>query len=470
LKEIINRGGEKVSPREVDETLLEHPAVAQALTFAVPHRELGEDVVAAIVPADGARPAEGELRSFVAARLADYKVPRRVLMVDEIPKGPTGKLQRIGMSERLGHLLQVEYVAPRDEVERTLAGIWQDVLHVEKIGVHDNFFLSGGSSLSAVQMLNRLRAAFEVEITLDDFFRRSTLGELAEMVRQAEHSSAPAGQPWGADAPAVVPVQPAGSRPPFFMADFGLGWEMRHVAAHLGPDQPVYGLRPLALLGRERMPRVRAIAQYYVEAVRAVRPHGPYVLGGGCAAGLVAFEMARQLMRQGESVPLVALFDVDFPPAGFLPWLLAVSLLRAPREWARWRRLPPGERKAYLRQSAERWKAKALRFLGMEREDPSTMEPAAWLERQFAALRDSAWRYVPRPYPGRLALFLPEQTSVWFHRDRRLDWRRVALGGCEVCVIPGEHDSSVQEPHARGTAEVLRACIDRAMAADAGRG
>ncbi len=102
LKEIINRGGEKISPREVDEVLLDHPAVAQVVTFAVPHAMLGEDVAAAVVLKPGTAITERELRAFAAGRLADMKVPRRILFLDEIPKGATGKLQRIGLAAKLG--------------------------------------------------------------------------------------------------------------------------------------------------------------------------------------------------------------------------------------------------------------------------------------------------------------------------------------------------------------------------------
>ncbi len=102
LKEIINRGGEKISPREVDEILLDHPAVAQAVTFAIPHEKLGEDVGCALILKYGLTVSESEIRDYVAKRLADFKVPRRVLFLEEIPKGPTGKLQRIGLAEKLG--------------------------------------------------------------------------------------------------------------------------------------------------------------------------------------------------------------------------------------------------------------------------------------------------------------------------------------------------------------------------------
>ena len=102
LKEIINRGGEKITPREIDEVLMDHPAIAQALTFAMPHDKLGEEVAAAVVLREGESATERELRDFVAGRLADFKVPRRIVVLPEIPKGPTGKLQRIGLAQRLG--------------------------------------------------------------------------------------------------------------------------------------------------------------------------------------------------------------------------------------------------------------------------------------------------------------------------------------------------------------------------------
>lgn len=102
LKEIINRGGEKISPREVDEVLLDHEAVDQVVTFAVPHKSLGEEVAAAVVLAEGTQAGEKEIRAFAAERLAAFKVPRRILVLDEIPKGATGKLQRIGLAEKLG--------------------------------------------------------------------------------------------------------------------------------------------------------------------------------------------------------------------------------------------------------------------------------------------------------------------------------------------------------------------------------
>ena len=102
LKEIINRGGEKISPREVDEALLDHPAVAQVVTFALPHDKLGEEVAAAVVLREGHTVTEAELRNFLSERLAAFKTPRKIVFLEEIPKGATGKLQRIGLAQKLG--------------------------------------------------------------------------------------------------------------------------------------------------------------------------------------------------------------------------------------------------------------------------------------------------------------------------------------------------------------------------------
>ncbi len=157
LKEIVNRGGEKVSPREVDEALLEHPDVAQAVAFAVPHRSLGEDLVAAVVLRAGCGAAETDLRLFLLSKLAAFKVPSRVIFVDAIPKGPTGKVQRTTLHEKLGEFLKrPDPVELGSEAERLIAGVWTELLGVDPIGPDDNFFSLGGHSLLATQAIARI--------------------------------------------------------------------------------------------------------------------------------------------------------------------------------------------------------------------------------------------------------------------------------------------------------------------------
>ena len=182
IKEIINRGGEKIAPREVDEAVMEHPAVEQAVTFAVPHATLGEDVATAVVLRDNASATEKEIRALAFERLADHKVPGQVVIVDEVPKGPTGKLQRIGLAEKLRSKLRAPFVAPRNRAEKAVARVWAAVLDIDQVGIYDNFFALGGDSLLATQVVSRLRAAFGVELAIPTMFRGPTVANQALLI------------------------------------------------------------------------------------------------------------------------------------------------------------------------------------------------------------------------------------------------------------------------------------------------
>ena len=184
IKELINRGGEKISPREIDEVLVTHPAVSQAAAFAVRHPTLGEEVMAAVVLRPGAAAEPEEIRQFAARKVADFKVPRQIFFVEEMPRSATGKIQRDRLAELLAHLLQPPFVAPGSELERALAGIVAEVLGIEQVGVRDNFFALGGDSLRAFQVLARIRSAFDVNLSIATIFRRATVAELAEEMQR----------------------------------------------------------------------------------------------------------------------------------------------------------------------------------------------------------------------------------------------------------------------------------------------
>ena len=197
LKEIINRGGEKIAPLEVDQALMDHPAVEQAVTFPVPNASLGEEVAAAVVLASDGEVTETELRQFVFSRLAAFKVPRQILIVDEIPKGAFGKLQR----SRLAALLHVqardqdvsggerEYVAPRTHEEIVLADIWSHVLGVESIGVNDDFFRLGGDSILATQVVSQVRKIMEVDLSPITMFETPTITGLVRVLHASRQNA-----------------------------------------------------------------------------------------------------------------------------------------------------------------------------------------------------------------------------------------------------------------------------------------
>jgi amino acid adenylation domain-containing protein len=186
LQEVINRGGEKIAPQEVDDVLIDHPAVAQAVTFAMPHARLGEAVAAAVVLHPQAVATDSELRQFVAARLAAFKVPQRVFIVDDLPKGPTGKLQRLGLAERLSLTTPTPIpeagTAAGTSMEEVLEGLWAEVLSVERVGIHDNFYALGGDSILATQLISRIREMLHVEVSFHSFFATPTVAGVARSI------------------------------------------------------------------------------------------------------------------------------------------------------------------------------------------------------------------------------------------------------------------------------------------------
>ena len=193
LKEIINQGGEKISPSEVDEVLTQHSAVAQAVTFAVPHPTLGEHVAAAVVLKQGAQATERELRDFAASQLAEFKTPRQILFLDEIPKGPTGKVLRIGLADQLKDLLaskqQANFVPAENAIEKEIADIWRQVLKVERVGTDDDFNALGGNSLSMVTAILQIEDRFKVTVPIDGFLKTPTVRTLARLIRPEDTGS-----------------------------------------------------------------------------------------------------------------------------------------------------------------------------------------------------------------------------------------------------------------------------------------
>ena len=235
-KEIINRGGEKVAPTEVDAVLLEHPLVAEAATFAVPHPTLGEDVAAAIVLRPDAAVTPRDVRQFAMGRLAAFKVPRQVVIVAEIPKGPTGKVQRVGLAAKLGLVtttdLRQPHIAPRTPLEKILAGLFAEVLQVEQVGLHDNFFALGGDSLLATRVVIRLYEITHIEIEVSLIFEAPTVAELAERIEILIQSAAASQAPSGI---ARVPRQNG-------IAPASFGQERLRELQHVLPDLPFFNI------------------------------------------------------------------------------------------------------------------------------------------------------------------------------------------------------------------------------------
>jgi acyl-CoA synthetase (AMP-forming)/AMP-acid ligase II len=192
-KDLVISGGSNVSPVEVENVLYEHPAVVDAAVVGVPHPVLGEDV-AAVVVVRAPVPVR-ELQDVVRARLAEHKVPHRVLLVDRLPRNPSGKVVKADVKALLAAALgtsRQDFAAPSTGTESVVASVWASVLGVPEVGVDDDFFALGGHSLAAAQIAARLGDAFAVELPVTAVFEHPTIAELARAV-DAVATGSPAG-------------------------------------------------------------------------------------------------------------------------------------------------------------------------------------------------------------------------------------------------------------------------------------
>jgi acyl-CoA synthetase (AMP-forming)/AMP-acid ligase II/thioesterase domain-containing protein len=326
LKELINRGGEKIAPREVDEVLAEHPAVAQVVTFALPDERLGEDVAAAVVLASGATVSERDLQTYAVERLAPFKVPRRIVTVAEIPKGATGKLQRIGLADALGLTAATEndVPAPAPSMLRfELCKLWAEALGIENVDVRDDFFALGGDSLRGAELVARIRdLCGRPELPLIALVRAPTVEQMIEELRSGSQAHEGLLVPFGSQDGA-----------PLFLVHGVLGdiVGFASLAARLGPDRPLVGIRAHGVDTDGAGPEtVEEIADAYLAECRRVQPAGPYRIGGFCMGGPIAVEMARSLARDGERVDLLLIDPRVSPPRDVrsLSWTVRRRLQR----------------------------------------------------------------------------------------------------------------------------------------------
>jgi len=461
LTEVINRGGQKVAPNEIDEILQSHPAVRAAAAFPIPHVTLGEEIAAAVVTTEDASDDERVLLRYLRERLAPYKVPRRIVFIDDIPKGPTGKVQRHKLAETLGLSTTDPNSAhndaaqdrPASPLEDTLRALWAKALGRKDVGLHDDFFMLGGDSLQAVNLFLDIERHLGRRLPRAILFDCATVAEMAARIEAEEPSRC------------LVPIQPNGDRPPFFCVhdQDGHVLNFRALARHLGDQQPFYGLQARGLDGDE-IPFADAdsMVAHYIQEIRRVQPVGPFLLGGYSFGGRIAYLMAQQLRAAGEDVPLLALFDTYYhggkQRADIAQWFRLHAQRLA--------RQSPSQIPAYLlRRVISAWEVFAVAFR--------------------TALFIRAWRYyenrgrtVPKmlrkpsgandiissnvtlpPYDGPAVLFkaeLPALLSPEVHDG----WRKIITGDLETRPIKGRHADVMIDPTVCELAAELNDCIE----------
>jgi aspartate racemase len=451
IDEQLKIRGFRIEPGEIESQITGFPGVRQAAVIA--HESgPGERKLVAYVVADDPGAGATALRSHLGERLPGYMIPAAFAFLDALPLTPNGKLDR----SRLPVLDQVSSMpdsdsAPRSSVEEWMVGTWKELLSMERVGIHDDFFVLGGHSLLAVKLMARIRERYQQDLPLAILFQARTIAQISKIV----HERFPLA-PWSP----LVPVQPEGSKPPLFIvhAVGGNALSCEALSRYLGKDYPVYGLQAYGVIeGQEPLTCLKTMASNYMEAVRGVQPHGPYYLGGISFGGIVAYEMAVQLHAIGEKVAMVFIGDTwVLNGPHFKKWRYRISRFAYPFALS-----PSKIMELFVRKLS----GKRLVHAPKQREHFANELHRRMVEAHRQAMDD----YMPEEYPGRVVLF--RGTDFDLHKCRlehyfggaEMCWRHLAKGGVDLHWLPGDHHTIFYREDAVVFAAHVRECMDRAI-------
>ena len=493
LKEMINRGGEKIVPGEVDSALASHPAVLEAAAFAVPHPTLGEDVACAVVLHPATEPAvsTAELRRFAAQRLAAFKVPRRIYIVDQIPRGEQGKPQRWLLTERLSE----EHAPPPSPVEVSvrkltddvddifykLHEIWARILDRNDLGFDEDFFNAGGDSLAAITMLADVDQRFSSQTSASaaSFFDEPTLVHLTRLVGKP-----PLPRPSQSTSNDIrmFPVREDGTGQRLFCvpADGDEGLYFRRLATHLRGQMDVSIVRPINTFYSRALFTFERAGNEMAAMIRQTQPQGPYFLGGFCYGGIVAVEAARQLLLKGQDVRLI-LFDAPLPGFPTVGAYWRSWIQRARREWHKVRKGGPLETVTDSNSATRRLSWYEAIPVGIMRGlawfaaiSSLTARRLAWsavvpFRRLLAPIENAPgvrwflnWAqldyfpfYRARPIDAPILHFLCTDEPEMIDIVTRFGWRKIALRGVDERLVPLDHNNLLHESNLPGIMDTL---------------
>ncbi|HEK22320.1 amino acid adenylation domain-containing protein [Mucilaginibacter sp.] len=401
--------------------------------------------------------------------LPEYMVPDDYVLLDVIPSTPNGKIDRKALPKPdYSHINRDgEYLAPRTSNEQLVAGIWEDMMGLEKVSIFDNFFQLGGRSLVAVKIMARLEQETGKRLPLATLFEYSTVEKLASRLEiDAEAIT------WES----LVPIKPRGSKMPLYIVH-GAGLNVllfNALAMNMDDEQPVYGLQAKGLNGiDEPLDVMEEIAANYVDEIINHDPVGPYAVAGYSLGGLIAYEMAKQMLAMGKDVKMLAMFDTyadqtqkfDSPLKRFVDnaWLLVKQIAYTPVLFAQ----DPARTIEYKsREIGRRIKKLFKNVLPADKKEGFSAYTDDIHERSLAAQKN----YLLTPVNIAIELFRAKKKTFYMNDFKYLGWKPFALKGVHVHDIPGEHNTIFAPPNDKEFAQVLQKCLDEAAAGKSSKG
>jgi amino acid adenylation domain-containing protein len=446
--------GHRIELGEVESAITAHPGVRDAVVLLREDAPGDRWLVGYVIPLHRDAVTASELREHLAAELPGYMVPSAFVLLEALPLTPSGKVDRRALPAPVRDRPAPDRkpVAPRDELERQLAGLWAETLRVEVVGIHDNFFERGGDSLLALRLLTQVRQELHTDLPAAVLFEQGTVAAMAEVVRaRTERRAGPMVclQPDGEAAP-VLCVHPLG----------GHVFCYRELAGHFAASgHPFYAFQAAGLERGEPLASIEEMAAHYVEAARARWPHGPRVLIGWCMGGVIAFEMARQLGANGERVDLVAIISSNAEEP--VPEAYArddVSLLLDVVYGGRLG-LPARELEAIPPDQRLRAAFEAARRADDARKDIVEEEQLERVVRLYRVNANASLAYRPDPYPGDVVLYRPSQGHQGAAHD--LGWAPLVTGALSIETAEGTHYTLLNGGNGEALAKRILARIQR---------
>ncbi|HEY7330126.1 MAG TPA: amino acid adenylation domain-containing protein [Gemmataceae bacterium] len=489
LDQQVKLRGYRIEIGEIEAVLATHPSVHESAVISYGEDGSNQRLVAYVSARTGVGlPTAEVLRRYLQERLPEYMVPAAFVLLPSMPRTPSGKVDRKSLPAPLAQRpTSNPFVEPRTALEEYLAGLWRELLSVQQIGIHDNFFGLGGNSIQAAVIINRIQEKLGQQVYTVALFDSPTIAGLAQYlaelrpdtiralfgdeslpadvraatVRDRQAQPLPNGR---ASDSLLLSLQPKGTRPPFFLVHppGGIVVCYQALAHRLGEARPLYGIRSRGLHGESELPAsLKEMAAEYVAAIRKVQHQGPYHLGGWSMGGVVAYEMAQQLREQGRTVGLLSLLDTTIPyNANNASY--AEDASESAREYGldltleELDRLGPEEQLPYL------WDH--VRKLGLIDDDtplPLVEQILNDLKRLFHLHIQLGSEYALCPYPGRLTLFRPLESPVPVQTATDRNWGKLAET-VDIHFVPGLHHTMVKEPHVQVLAQKLQMCLSQA--------
>jgi len=401
--------------------------------------------------------------------LPEYMVPSPIVIVDRFPLTPNGKVDRKALPAPARSAPAAESAPPvsRDALDLQLIRLWEKILGVRPIGLRDNFFDLGGNSLVAVRLFSEMRKVLGRSFPLAVLLQAPTVEKLADVVRK---------DGWSSSWTSLVPIQPGGSKPPFFCVHGGGGNVLlfQQVANRLAPDYPFYGLQARGLDGSTNyLKSIEEMAGCYLKEIRDLQPNGPYFLGGFCMGGQVALEMAQMLLKEGEKVALLAMIDTyNFNGVFYRP-SVREKVANAGKKFAfhslNIMRLGLKEQVAYVNAKAKNTLHRELARFHVWASNLFNIRlshngnGAGGADKSLDRINeDLHFAYIAKPYPKKITMFNPRR-NYSFVRDPQMGWGQIGVGGIELIELPADPGGIFIEPYVQTLAQKLKEQIDRAV-------